>query len=166
MSTFWVTFGEIWATLFSISGHTVPHELSGTNITKHFLTPSANTLNYQTFLSNQFIEGLDQYFALLQIRKKFHLKIQSFDFSKQQKILLALRYDTERRPGITQPVIPKTLQPKAKPKATPPTTAAGSPVERRPFPQEGLTLSVLRDYTEYEIDAELSPRDKSSSNSQ
>ena len=66
--------------------------------------------------------------------------------SKQQKILLILRYGTDRRPGITQPFIPKT-SPKA--------AAAAAAVERRPIPQGGLTLQVLRDYTDDEIDVDL-----------
>ena len=52
-------------------------------------------------------------------------------------------------------MIPRTLQPKAKPKAAPPPAGAAASVERRPIPQGGLTLAVLRDYSDDEIDAEL-----------
>ena len=68
--------------------------------------------------------------------------------SKKQHVLLILRYDTDRRPGITEPCILKT-SPKA--------AAAAAAVERRPVPQGGLTLQVLRDYTDDDIDAELRP---------
>ena len=45
------------------------------------------------------------------------------------------------------PMIPRTLPPKAH--------AASASVERRPVPQEGLALSILRNYSDAEIDAEL-----------
>ena len=69
--------------------------------------------------------------------------------SKHQRILLILRYDTDHRTGIAQPVLPKTSPPKAPP------TADANAVEHWPVPQGGLTLSVLRDYSDDEIDAEL-----------
>ena len=69
--------------------------------------------------------------------------------SKHQRILLILRHDTDHRTGITQPVLPKTSPPKAPP------AADATAVEHRPVPQGGLTLSVLRDYSDDEIDAEL-----------
>ena len=55
-------------------------------------------------------------------------------------------------------MIPKTLPPKAKPAATPPTTAMATAFERRPIPHGGLALAVLRDYSDDEIDAELRHR--------
>ena len=44
-------------------------------------------------------------------------------------------------------MIPRTLPPKAH--------AASASVERRPVPQGGLALSILPDYSDDEIDAEL-----------
>ena len=46
---------------------------------------------------------------------------------KQQQIFLILRYDTDHRPGMTQPIIPKTSPPK--------TAAAATAIERRPVLQ-------------------------------
>ena len=71
-------------------------------------------------------------------------------YSKQHKMLQILRYDTDHRPSITQPlcpVAPRTLPPNAH--------AASASVARRPVPQGGLALSILRDYSDNESDAEL-----------
>ena len=62
---------------------------------------------------------------------------------------MILQYDTVRRPGITQPALPKTSPPEA------PSVAAAAAVERRTVPQGGLTMSVLRNYRDEEIDTEL-----------
>ena len=69
---------------------------------------------------------------------------------KQHKMLQILRYDTDHRPGITQslyPMIPRTLPPKSH--------AASASVERGRVPQGGLALSILRNDSDAEIDAEL-----------
>ena len=71
-------------------------------------------------------------------------------YSKQHKMLQILRYDTDHRPSITQPlcpVAPRTLPPNAH--------AASTSVARRPVPQGGLALSILRDYSDNESDADL-----------
>ena len=59
------------------------------------------------------------------------------NFSKQQHILQILRYDTDHRPSITQPVYPRI------PKALPPVAvAASTAAERRAILQSRLALSA------------------------
>ena len=80
--------------------------------------------------------------------------------TRAQKIIRILRYDFDRNQpaGVPRTMlkIPQTASSQDIPQTlSQPSSAAAAAVERRPIPPSGLTLAILQDYSNDELDAEL-----------